>query len=83
MVRLQNQWEAIGKEMAGRQGKLEARLQEIQQLQERAKGAGHSEQLKDLETLISEWPRVSGDEGAQTQLRELVAQVESSLWMPF
>ncbi|KAK4314678.1 hypothetical protein Pmani_014061 [Petrolisthes manimaculis] len=75
LTRLQNQWEAIGREMAGRQGKLEARLQEIQQLQERAKGAGHLEQLKDLQTLISEWPRVSGDEGAQTQLRELVAQI--------
>lgn len=83
MVRLQNQWEAIGKEMTGRQGKLEARLQEIQQLQERAKGAGHLEQLKVLETLISEWPHVSGDEGAQVQLRELVAQVELSFWMPF
>lgn len=73
--RIQNQTEALNKEIDSRQKKLNSRLQEIEQLQEKARGGGHEGQLQDLQTLIGEWPRLSGDAEAQAQLDQLVAQV--------
>lgn len=75
MDRIQNQTEALNKEVDSRQKKLNSRLQEIEQLQEKARGGGHEGQLQDLQTLIREWPRLSGDAEAQAQLDQLVAQV--------
>ncbi|XP_071526429.1 uncharacterized protein [Panulirus ornatus] len=75
LTRLRDQTEAINKEVENRQKKLNGRLQEIQQLQEKAKGGGHEDQLRDLHTLIAEWPRLSGDAEAQNQLDQLVAQI--------
>ncbi|XP_050705014.1 uncharacterized protein LOC126990454 isoform X1 [Eriocheir sinensis] len=75
LTRIQNQTEALNKEVDSRQKKLNSRLQEIEQLQEKARGGGHEGQLQDLQTLIGEWPRLSGDAEAQAQLDKLVAQI--------
>ncbi|XP_045602376.2 coiled-coil domain-containing protein 38 [Procambarus clarkii] len=75
LTRLRAQTEAINKEGDTRQKRLDSRLQEIQQLQEKAKGGGHEDQLRDLRTLIGEWARLSGDAEAQCQLDQLVAQI--------
>lgn len=75
LTRIQNQTEALNKEVDSRQKKLNSRLQEIEQLQEKARGGGHEGQLQDLQTLIREWPRLSGDAEAQAQLDQLVAQI--------
>ncbi|KAG7164483.1 hypothetical protein Hamer_G003692, partial [Homarus americanus] len=75
LTRLKDHTEAINKEVVTRQKRLDTRLQDIQQLQEKARGGGHEEQLQDLRTLIGEWPRLSGDAEAQNQLDQLVAQI--------
>ncbi|XP_042869436.1 uncharacterized protein LOC122251506 [Penaeus japonicus] len=75
LTRLRDQTEAINNEVQTRQKRLDSRLQEIQQLVDKAKGGGHESQLKDLCTLISEWPRLSDDAEAQSQLDQLVAQI--------
>ncbi|XP_066977678.1 uncharacterized protein [Macrobrachium rosenbergii] len=75
LTRLRGQTEAINQEVENRQKKLNSRLQEIQSLQEKASGNGHEAQLKDLCTLINEWPALSGDAQAQAQLDQLVAQI--------
>ncbi|XP_068216978.1 cilia- and flagella-associated protein 100-like [Palaemon carinicauda] len=75
LTRLRGQTEAINEEVESRQKKLNTRLQEIQNLQEKASGNGHEAQLKDLCKLINEWPALSGDAQAQAQLDQLVAQI--------
>ncbi|KAG0726145.1 hypothetical protein GWK47_037179 [Chionoecetes opilio] len=75
LTRIQNQTEALNKEVDTRQKKLHSRLQEIEQLQEKARGGGHEGQLQDLQALIAEWPGLSGDGEAQAQLDQLVAQI--------
>ncbi|XP_053654160.2 uncharacterized protein [Cherax quadricarinatus] len=75
LTRLRAQTEAISAEVGTRQRKLGSRLQEVQELQQRARVSGHQDQLKDLRSVIEEWPRLSGDAVAQNQLDQLVAQI--------